>query len=845
MTTNFEKEEAIISESQIMSNSNGFVEGSGTYPKPEYWHQSSVNLAARNAKFHKLDISNGIPFVDLDLNAPLSAQYPLNDVHETPAGHVFEFNDTLANERILLKHTIGAGIDIKPDGTILINSKGNRVEIVDDNYYMAVEGDGHLTYYGNLSLNVSGDLDMDVGGDFYLRVGGSWMINVLGDYRKKIVGHWQEIVQKSKNITNIGNYVSTTLGTVIDSVKGKYTLRSEDKIEVHAGDNLYITAANEFIQTAPNMNIAAQDMSVIGSTGTIGGQGIYMYNFNSYTEKTVHAETVSAKAMFADTFFGDLSGDALRAVSANVSAGLGGGGASVRINNVQRNNAQSAKPTATNMEQYVENSSLGYKKISIDPTEELKNSIEKTAPTGGVTDRILTTSEVRAKLKDPLNKANNEFLKEQFEFGVLSPQFARLTSPSGSTSQTSVSIPRIESEPINGMSDPYSRVQPREKAVARTVNIAPSPEFNPTNFKEITQKTELDTNIPISKFMGSLGDRKSIEKIDDMGKRIRIAQNLVPHTKIFNTFKTLKKLNDINFVVAEGVYIPVQSEKLTPNGFIDLSTEGRAIAYEVYDTAGKINYEKTFEMAEAIKDFCYFDSLELRYDDYDPSGIMNMQIAVITPEINSSYTNTYKMNVATYYNDILQSSSDLILLTSDEFDQTNEFSTNPNVGVVDMSYDPADPNVPVNNSNTQADNSYNGPLGKITTKNGLSTSIAKVFVPNFQGLINDLEAAGYEFKVLHGYSNRNIANSSKKSWHAHGAAIDINPAQNYVQYGVSFGAGMVTDMPNNIRELAAKHGLGWGGDWNSKKDPMHFSAAKNEGGNFNIARNGNIPISVG
>jgi hypothetical protein len=38
-------------------------------------------------------------------------------------------------------------------------------------------------------------------------------------------------------------------------------------------------------------------------------------------------------------------------------------------------------------------------------------------------------------------------------------------------------------------------------------------------------------------------------------------------------------------------------------------------------------------------------------------------------------------------------------------------------------------------------------------------------------------------------------------------------------------------MPSNISQIAAKHGLGWGGNFNSMKDAMHFSAMRREGGN--------------
>ena len=140
-----------------------------------------------------------------------------------------------------------------------------------------------------------------------------------------------------------------------------------------------------------------------------------------------------------------------------------------------------------------------------------------------------------------------------------------------------------------------------------------------------------------------------------------------------------------------------------------------------------------------------------------------------------------------------------------------------------------------------------GPLGTIKTKKrGLTTQVAELFVPNFQAFIDDLEATGYEIKTLLGYAKREITSGGAWSIHASGAAIDINPP-NPVTNGVPNGYfsprpanAPITDMPPNTLQLANKHGLGWGGAWDDIDDAMHFSAAKGEGGAFQIRR-GFIP----
>lgn len=121
-------------------------------------------------------------------------------------------------------------------------------------------------------------------------------------------------------------------------------------------------------------------------------------------------------------------------------------------------------------------------------------------------------------------------------------------------------------------------------------------------------------------------------------------------------------------------------------------------------------------------------------------------------------------------------------------------------------------------------------LTSITAKSGNSTKVGATYAPNFQSFINDLEATGYKIASLGGYANRSNANNpSVKSFHAMGAAIDINPGSNP-------NRSTKTDLPQETGALAAKHGLGWGMNWKSVKDPMHFSAAKSEQGSFDVQR---------
>lgn len=79
-------------------------------------------------------------------------------------------------------------------------------------------------------------------------------------------------------------------------------------------------------------------------------------------------------------------------------------------------------------------------------------------------------------------------------------------------------------------------------------------------------------------------------------------------------------------------------------------------------------------------------------------------------------------------------------------------------------------------------------------------------------------------KVTGAYNCRKTTSGSSWSKHSYGCACDINWDKN------PYGRKLVTDMPKWYIQLWKDEGFGWGGDWESVKDAMHFSKFPNEGG---------------
>jgi hypothetical protein len=114
-----------------------------------------------------------------------------------------------------------------------------------------------------------------------------------------------------------------------------------------------------------------------------------------------------------------------------------------------------------------------------------------------------------------------------------------------------------------------------------------------------------------------------------------------------------------------------------------------------------------------------------------------------------------------------------------------------------------------------------GDMTVLSTASGARFRVNGEHSDRFAGLLADLEAEGLDVKgdQSGGFAKRNIAGTNKPSEHSFGRAIDVNWTDNPRDGGMGAIAGQIG--ADKLREIAAKHGLKWGGDF-SKPDPMHF-----------------------
>jgi len=455
----------------------GFQDPAGVFPRVEYAYESSINRAHRNRKRNELNTNGGIPTLPRRQGVPDAiagneynnpppkklSQYPYNQVFETAGGHILELDDTLGNERILLRHQSGAGIEITPDGTVKISSTSDTHIMTGADQHIVVEANAHMTYQGDLNVDVAGDYNLTCGnfnqlikGDLTQQVDQAKRVTVESNFGETVKGEYSTTIAKSK--------AEMVLGGQTTAVKGEFELAVDGDMGLFASGSQRITAEVGQRLTSDNTNIVANDISVFGHKGTIGGEEIVMYAHNLHAGHTlwvgdgeggagtINVDTIRAtridvegditatNTMTAPTFIGDLKGTAEQAMSSN-EAGLhpasAGGfqphpgaslGYTITENTVNTTPLAddlkaTALPTLSVASTYTKGT-FGIQKVKIDPNEAMAEGLNREKATGGVAKRQLTAEEVRSKMRENRTLNNTDFTGAQIAEGKLSEKYS-------------------------------------------------------------------------------------------------------------------------------------------------------------------------------------------------------------------------------------------------------------------------------------------------------------------------------------------------------------------------------------------------------------------------------------
>ena len=643
----------------------------GEFPTPTYWNSSNINYAAAGNKRNDLAIAARDKDTPIDLSDAVSSHYYKNRVDQTPSGHVIETDDTEGNERILIKHNSGTGVELRNDGSILMSSTKNRVELTAEDHTLIVEGDGKLVYHGNLSLKVNGDYTVDCL-NYVVHARGNKTETIEGSDRRTVTGNVGSTIAGSME-THVGKGVTNTfLSGVNTNVKGDYNVKVQGAIgQVSSGDFL-LTSESAITASTPDMNLAAESMSVFGNSGTIGGENIIMYNYNMFTGHSIEAgdtiatqtaniaNTINTDKVTAASFHGDLFGTATNALSSNVSAGVGSGGhtqsASTAVD-VANDNTETALPTPALISTYLTKSSNGIRKVLVDVGDYIKNQIDRSTEFSGITSSKPTVEKARSRMRDSANRANSAFVGSLISNSVVCESYNKPT-PTEIGRVLAKDGTGVTSEGfINGPNPSVAFIPKR----SGTFSIIPEFQYNPYFAKAINGRTKLAPGITLSKFLGS-DDPTNMNFVRDLAMRTEIAKYLYLHAQIIRTINAdnAEKFKDVTCEVAEGVYQPGPSETVTPGEINDLKMKGRAVVYKIIDKSGQVNNTRTFDVAAYWKDAIRYDKIILSYDTIDCNGSVDVRIIVVLPEVDTNWEATYAQQIETEFNNNKLSSNEFI-----------------------------------------------------------------------------------------------------------------------------------------------------------------------------------------
>lgn len=654
----------------------GFHDVTGTYPRARYFFGPGTNEAARGIRRNELYVGGSNQNVDLGLTRMPNSQYPLNQVDESKSGHVIEIDDTPAGERILIRHRTGAGVEMRSDGTILVTTRNNHVTIVQGDKKLIVEGDADLHHNGNLNLDVAGDYSLKIQGDLNLDVSGDITTNVVGNRREKVYGNNNLNVIGNASQTTKGVMTNTTLNGRNEIVKGNYAVTVDGSQSYASSSDLKMSSETRATFSSPDMNLAAQSMSVFGDTGTIGGENIVMYNYNMYTghsitatdtitTNTAYTQRVNATSMHATTFHGTLEGKATFAAqadeagSAPLGPGSGGGTQTVETHTAQAVDPKAtALPTEGILDAFLTKSDKGVKIVKVDQGAGLADEIDQSTNNDGYGLFKLSTEQVRSKLRDGAAQVSKVFTATAVGTGAISEDYSNTTPPSVSRVRSKAPTDTIGSVPI-GQQNP-TQATTKFKPNPSVKQMLPDPIFNVNFSTNILAGTKLARGIPISKFLGGRGDPITMRHLKFKERR-PIARQLYLQAEAMKSIDTNEgKFKDHRFVVVEGLYKPAEGETLTPGSLNDLASKGRAVVYELVDAHGKVDVQKTFDLAIYLKDNLYYDKLILDYDTLAPDKSLNAQIIIVMPEIDETYTGVYGMKIETRFNNGVQSDKEFV-----------------------------------------------------------------------------------------------------------------------------------------------------------------------------------------
>ena len=380
----------------------GFQDPTGEFPKREYNFGSSINHAARGIKINNLYTSGGDIGVSLNIADQRPSEFPFNQVDETTSGHIVEYDDTPGGERILIKHRTGAGVEMRADGSVIVSSTNNRIE-------------------------VTGDYNVDVGGNYNVQVAGNMVEGISENHRTFVTKNSEYVTKGTKSTKTIGNHTDIMLADNHQYVKGNQNNWVQGDIEIATEQDMFVSAKSSLAMTSEVFNATGvKQVSIFGMKGSIGGKQV------DFTGQVFQGNEGPAPFTSGAAFYGSFHGQATEAMfsrtawtaekskfaetsgvtesqnyAENVTSSGGSvppGGAPEIVLNQEIKTPIGPPPIPSIVAAYGSMGDFAIRDVVIDEGDKLKNRLDLSDDYKGIFDKHPTTQEIRSRLRGTLRE---------------------------------------------------------------------------------------------------------------------------------------------------------------------------------------------------------------------------------------------------------------------------------------------------------------------------------------------------------------------------------------------------------------------------------------------------------
>jgi len=181
-----------------IDTNRGFADPQGMYPLISRMGEADTNRLARNEQIENTIVKKKKDNLEFCVSAlygfwaepetAYAAQYPFNNVYESQAGHVVEYDDTPGAERMHWYHCSGTFTEIHPRGSEVHKVVGNAWDITLNDKMILVKGNCSFNTNKTMKILMGKDLEIEVQGDTKMYAKGNMTVDVGGNFLQKVKG---------------------------------------------------------------------------------------------------------------------------------------------------------------------------------------------------------------------------------------------------------------------------------------------------------------------------------------------------------------------------------------------------------------------------------------------------------------------------------------------------------------------------------------------------------------------------------------------------------------------------------------------------------------------------------